>query len=176
MGAARRRTAVGLGLAVILALSACATSSGAGSPTGSPSPEASASPTEPETTEASVADLVADPEAWLDRRVEVEGKVFFLAQCPPPGAEATPCVLVGYLADPERGTLIAADVDEALPLAEDGALVTCTEPGNGAGACGDWVREATYDVDGTLERQMLDGQERRGKVWFAVIGRSDPVA
>lgn len=117
---------------------------------------------------------MADPEAWRDRRVEVVGKVFFLAQCPPPGAEATPCVLVGYLADPGLGTLIAADVDQALPLAEDGTLVTCTEPGNGAGACGEWVREATYTLGGTLERQTLAGQER-SKVQFDVVERSDPV-
>ncbi|WP_400999243.1 hypothetical protein [Agromyces sp. GXQ0307] len=170
-----RRRRVVIPIAIIIALSACASPGGAGSPTGSPSPDASAEPTEEVMTDASVDDLVADPEGWLDRRVEVEGKVFFLSQCPPPGAEATPCVLVGYLADPGLGTLIAADVDRAIPLAEDGALVTCAEPGNGAGACGEWVREATYMLQGTVERQTVDGRERRDKVWFAVDERSDPL-
>ncbi len=135
--------------------------------------EPSASPTQDVAVEASVDDLVADPDAWLGERVEVVGKVFFLAQCPPPGAEATPCVLAGYLADPERGVLIAADVDEVLPLAEDGALVTCHEPGNGAGACDDWEREATYTLGGVLERQTLAGQER-SKVQFDVLERGAP--
>ncbi|GAA1056852.1 hypothetical protein GCM10017608_11320 [Agromyces luteolus] len=172
-GAARWRGGIAVAAAILLALAACASSGRAGSSSESPSAEPTASPTMDAAVEASIDDLVADPDAWLDRRVELVGKVFFVAQCPPPGAESTPCVLVGYVADPDRGVLIAADVDEALPLAEDGTLVTCHEPGNGGGACGDWEREATYTLDGVLERQTLAGQER-SKVQFDVLERSAP--
>jgi len=107
-----------------------------------------------------VAQLLADPESLLGRPVEVVGKVFFLSRCPPPGASGTSsCTLVGYLAEPDRGSFVASDVDYGIALAEGGNLLTCAEGTNPTPTCGDWQAATVYSVFGTLARQVLGGRE-----------------
>ena len=98
-----------------------------------------------------VAQLLADPEPLLGRPVEVVGKVFFLSRCPPPGASGTTgCTLVGFLAEPDRGSFVASDVDHGVALAEGGSLLTCAEGTNPTPTCGDWQAATVYTVSGTL--------------------------
>jgi hypothetical protein len=113
----------------------------------------------PDATAVTVADLLADPAAFVGLQIEVTGKAFFLARCPPPGSSVTACVLQGYLAERDRGTLIAADVAEAITLAEAGELLTCEETAQTSTACGDWTDEATYRVVGVIEHQVAGGRE-----------------
>jgi hypothetical protein len=91
--------------------------------------------------------------------VEVNGKVFFLADCPPPGDSLTVCVLSGYLAAPDRGVLIASDVPQALVLAEEGNRLSCQEGTQSPPACGDWQATTRYTVIGVLQNQVLGGRE-----------------
>lgn len=109
--------------------------------------------------EVDIADLVEDPAAFVGQLVRVTGSVFFIAECPPPGSANTDCVLFGYLADPERRTLIAADVGQTIALAEDGRRLSCVEGSLPTPTCGDWNSESTYTIDGVVEWQVLGGRE-----------------
>jgi hypothetical protein len=126
-----------------------------------------------EFTAVEVSELLADPGSYVGEQVRVTGSVFFISECPPPGADTTGCVLLGYLAPPEQRTLIAADVSGALALAEHGRRLSCPEGSQPAPTCGDWASESTYTVDGVLERQVLGGRETE-LVQLDVSGKSDP--
>jgi hypothetical protein len=175
-GSARRRLAALLALGVVL--TACAAGAGGSSTPGSAA-SGSAGPSASGADEASPSgdaesapmrmtfpELLADAEQLIGQRIEVTGTAFFLAKCPPPGASPTPvtspttgCVLQGYLAAPDRGVLTASDLPEALPLAEDGHLVSCDEGTESPPACGDWLAATRYTVIGIVERQVLGGRE-----------------
>ena len=138
-------------------------------------PTASTMETEPAmSSSATVSDLLSNPNEWIGRTVSVTGKVFFLAQCPPPGATAGPCVLLAYLAAPERGVLTSADRHDAVPLTHDGRRVSCLESHAVNGACEDWIREAVYVVEGALEYRIL-GDRESDRVQFEVLRRSGPI-
>lgn len=109
-----------------------------------------------------VRQVLDEPDRFIGQRVEVTGKAFFLAECPPPGSgDQTSCVVQGWLAEPDRGTLIASDLPESIPLVEDGRRVSCLEADAPAGACGDWQNERRYVVVGTVGWQVLGGQQTR---------------
>lgn len=103
--------------------------------------------------------LQSDASRLVGELVEVTGKVFFLADCPPPGDSRTTCVLSGYLAAPDRGVLIASDVPQALVLAEGGNRLSCEEGTQSPPACGDWQAATRYTVVGVLQNQVLGGRE-----------------
>ena len=104
-------------------------------------------------------EMQADPEAFVGSRIRVTGSVFFHAVCPPPGATAGPCVLLGYLADPAQRAFISADEPGAIALAEDGARVACEEADASMRACPGWSADSTYTLAGVLAHQMLGGKE-----------------
>lgn len=110
-------------------------------------------------TEIEFDELIDDPERLVGQQVSVTGNVFFVSECPPPGAANATCVLLGYLAGPEQHTLIAADVAKAIALAEGGHRLSCPEGSQPTPTCGDWVGEATYTVEGILQHQVLGGRE-----------------
>lgn len=156
----------------MLALAGCSSGdgSGDGSPTGASS-TASGHSTDgmgddgvdpddgSEAHEVGFDELLADPTAFVGRRIRVTGNVFFVSECPPPGASVADCVLLGYLVGPEQHTLIAADVPQAIALAEGGRRLSCIEGSQATPTCGDWSAEATYTIDGVLEHQVLGGRE-----------------
>jgi hypothetical protein len=104
-------------------------------------------------------ELLSDPAAFVGQPVRVTGNVFFIAECPPPGSANADCVLFGYLADPERRTLIAADVGQTIAIAEGGRRLTCVEGSRPTPTCGDWKSESTYTIDGVVQQQVLGGRE-----------------
>ena len=112
-----------------------------------------------EAREVTFDDLLENPQDYVGQRVRVTGNVFFIAECPPPGSEDADCVLLGYLADPERHTLIAADVEQTIALAENGRRLSCVEGSLATPTCGDWESESTYTIDGVLQQQVLGGRE-----------------
>jgi hypothetical protein len=118
-------------------------------------------------------ELVDDPAALVGERVRVTGNVFFISECPPPGSGDAKCILLGYLADPERRTLIAADVTQAIALAEGGRRLSCVEGSQPTPTCGDWQREATYTIEGIVQRQVLGGREA-DLVQLDVSAKSQP--
>lgn len=170
IGRVARRWAL---VAVLVSIAACTTAgpgeSGRGSPTTGASPTMSDpnDPTSPPTGEpgerpqrVTVAELLADPAPLLGRPVEVVGRVFFLSRCPPPGSSgATGCTLAGYLAEPDRGSFVASDVDRGIALAEGGTLLSCPEGTNPTPTCGDWQAATVYAVTGILAHQVLGGRE-----------------
>lgn len=109
--------------------------------------------------EATFDELLEDPATFVGQPVRVTGSVFFIAECPPPGSANTDCVLFGYLADPERRTLIAADVGQTIALAEGGRRLSCVEGRLPTPTCGDWESESTYTIDGVVQQQVLGGRE-----------------
>lgn len=169
---------VALGAALV-ALAAC---TGSGETTGTERTPGSATPsTRADATAASAAvdgaspvsfdDLLAEPARFVGQRIEVVGRVYFLSSCPPPGASPMgPCVLQGYLTDPERQVFVASDVAEAIVLAEHGLSLSCAEEA-GTTACGDWANEARYSVVGVLQRRVLGGRET-DQVQLDVVART----
>ena len=119
------------------------------------------------------AQLAADPEAYVGSRVRVTGSVFFHSVCPPPGATAAPCVLLGYLADPAQRTFIADDESRAIALAEGGVRVACEESATATRACPGWSADSTYTLAGVLAHQVLGGRETE-LVQLEVEAKSDP--
>lgn len=173
-GVRRRRMRAALAGTVLLAVALVGCSTGSGSPTET-DPSNSARATEgsndgdgdgdmhegmdSEPYEIGFDELIDDSAQFVDRRVRVIGNVFFISECPPPGAATATCVLLGYLADPEQRTLIAADVEKAIALAEGGRRLSCPEGSQPTPTCGDWVGDATYTVEGVVQRQVLGGRE-----------------
>lgn len=104
-------------------------------------------------------ELLEDPATFVGQSVRVTGSVFFIAECPPPGSANADCVLFGYLADPERRTLIAADVGQTIALAEGGRRLSCVEGSQSTPTCGDWKSESAYTIDGVVQQQVLGGRE-----------------
>jgi hypothetical protein len=153
-------------LVVAILVTAC--SAGSDNPTGgSPYSEtaaaSSAQSTKPDAGSnprpMSFEDLLSDPAPLVGKGVQVTGKVFFLAECPPPGsAAATKCVLQGYLAAPDRGVMTASDVAETIVLAEGGRRLSCEEGSQLTPSCGDWQNEKRYVVVGVVENQVLGGR------------------
>lgn len=109
--------------------------------------------------EVAFDELLEDPAAFVGQSIRVTGNVFFVAECPPPGSANADCVLLGYLADPEQRTLIAADVGQTIALAEGGRRLSCVEGSRPTPTCGDWERESTYTLDGVVQQQVLGGRE-----------------
>jgi hypothetical protein len=146
--------------AVFVSVAACSAVDPAGSaePSGRASAAPSHDPGAPPVT-VTVAQLLADPEPLLGRSVEVVGRVFFLSRCPPPGSSTTGCELAGYLAEADRGSFVASDVDQGIALAEGGSLLSCAEGTNPTPTCGDWQAATVYTVSGSLARQVLGGRE-----------------
>jgi hypothetical protein len=195
--AARRATtaalrAIALLWTLVLVLSGCTfltTGEPAGSATPGVPPTSGASAT-PETANSSpfasdpvtdaatggqavsFEDLLDDPARFIGRRIEVAGRAFFVARCPPPGDAPTACVLQGYLAHPDRGVFIASDVTEAIALAEDGRTVSCEETAQTPTACANWTSGAAYAVVGVVERQVAGGRELDA-VQLNVISKTD---
>lgn len=180
----RRWVCAGLASAFLVAMALVGCSAGAG-PSGGSSPSATQHATDetgdtdgsgdsmPEPRDVGFEELMDDPAGFVGERVRVTGSVFFLAECPPPGAGDAPCVLLGYLAEPERRTLIAADAAQALALAEGGKRLSCPEGSQPTPACGDWVGEATYSLEGEVQRQVLGGRET-SLVQLDVVEKSAP--
>jgi hypothetical protein len=148
---------------VLIALTTAACSTVGGEVASSkPAPTRSDDMTSPAPGKVAVRQILDEPERFIGQRVEVTGKAFFLAECPPPGSgDQTSCVVQGWLAEPDRGTLIFADLPESLPLAEGGMRVSCLQADAPRGACGDWQNELRYLLVGTVEWQVLGGQETR---------------
>jgi len=109
--------------------------------------------------EVAFDELLGDPAVFVGQSVRVTGSVFFIAECPPPGSANVDCVLFGYLADPERRTLIAADVGQTIALAVGGRRLSCVEGTQPTPTCDDWEGESTYTIDGVVEWQVLGGRE-----------------
>lgn len=106
------------------------------------------------------AELYKRRQELVGRDVDVVGKVFFVANCPPPGdGPQQPCMLTGYLADPSRSELPPGDVDEAINLAEDGRFVSCSERESVDGGCSGWKHAQRYRVVATVEHQVLGGRK-----------------
>ena len=87
------------------------------------------------------------------------GKVFFFERCPPPEHGAAACQLTGYLTDPDQTQLDAGDLNEAILLAENGAVVTCTEHEAVDLACPGWRHATGYRLLGVVEHQVRGGRE-----------------
>ncbi|MGW9629104.1 hypothetical protein ACWGST_00200 [Agromyces sp. NPDC055520] len=180
MDVAARALLVGTAL-LVLVTSACSADSAPQTGAGSASPHASAETgyngddeSGPSNArEIEFDEFVDDPTALVGERVRVAGRVFFLSECPPPGAGDATCVLIGYLADPERRTFTAADAAEAVALAERGKRVSCPESGQATPTCGDWVAGAAYTVEGEVQRQVLGGRET-ALVQLDVVEKSAP--
>jgi hypothetical protein len=152
-----RRLALAL---IALTVAACSIAGGEASSMSASTP--SGDVTSPASGKATVRQILDEPDRFVGQRVDVTGKAFFLAECPPPGSgDQTACVVQGWLAEPDRGTLIFADLPESLPLAEGGTRVSCLQADAPGGACGDWQNERRYLLVGTVEWQVLGGQETR---------------
>lgn len=112
-----------------------------------------------EAEEVAFEDLRRDPDALIGHTVEVEGKVFFEVTCPPPppGGQAGPCSLNGFLAAKEVTFLGPAEVRDAFRLMENGQLVSCVDA-EGTGACAGWENGRLYRLVATVERRPLGSQ------------------
>ncbi len=128
---------------------------------------------EAEATEIAFSELIADPEAYIGVRIRVMGNVFFFSECPPPGASNATCTLLGYLVGPEQRTFIAADTARAVPLAENGTRVGCDESGDSRPACAGWTGDATYTLEGVVDRHILGGRET-SMIQLDVVAKSSP--
>lgn len=135
--------------------------------------EGDASRDEEEATEISFSELTSDPEAYIGVRIRVVGNVFFFSECPPPGSSNAKCTLLGYLVGPEQRTFIAADTTRAVPLAENGTRVGCDESGESRPACPGWTGDATYTLEGEVDRQVLGGRET-SMIRLDVVAKSSP--
>jgi hypothetical protein len=118
-------------------------------------------------------EVMNSPESHVGERIQVTGNVFFFPVCPPPGSANAKCTLLGYLAGPEQRTFTSADTDVALPLSEKGVRVGCDESGAARPACPGWTADATYTLEGVVERQVLGGRET-SLVRFDVIEKGSP--
>lgn len=128
---------------------------------------------ESDVREVEFDELIDNASAYVSERVRVTGSVFFISECPPPGSGDAKCILFGYLADPERRTLIAAEVTQTIALAEDGRRLSCVEGSQPTPTCGDWRRESTYTIEGIVHRQVLGGRET-DLVQLDVFAKSQP--
>jgi hypothetical protein len=117
----------------------------------------------------SFGSLIQQPQRFLGRTAEVLGKVFFVANCPPPGGVQDPCVLVGYLADPSTDHLLPGQLGHALPLVENDRAVSCLEPTADHGACPGWQQAARYRITGTVRNRVLGGRTTK---YFELVVRS----
>lgn len=106
-------------------------------------------------------ELYANQERYVGETVEVVGKVFFLADCPPAesGRGASECILFAYLAHPDRGELIYGQRDEAIPLAEGGQRLSCPERSATGGGCGAWEDAKRYRVIATVQHPVRGGRQ-----------------
>lgn len=123
-------------------------------------PSTTARPSTAQGERMTYAELYKRRQELVGRDVDVVGKVFFVANCPPPGdGPQQPCMLTGYLADPSRSELPPGDVDEAINLAEDGRFVSCSERESVDGGCSGWKHAQRYRVVATVEHQVLGGRK-----------------
>ena len=162
------RTILPVLVAVLLAIvTGCASADGGGSGDGGRSAAMATSSNElpdapspgSEAVQVTVARLLEDPLTWVDQPIEIDGRVFFLSRCPPPGdAGATGCVLTGFLTDPSTAVFTASDVGRGILLAEGGRALSCAEGSQPTPTCGDWTAAAVYRLTGRLARQVLGGR------------------